>query len=320
MRQTNPMGKVPDSDIPCEVWRPLACHFSLESSSALLDHLRAEAEAGMLSPHGEREIGGVLFGINEPDCIRIVASRPLKCEHAMGPGFVLSERDEQRMAQLIASPAADPGLSGLVALGWYHSHIHSRIFLSERDLKIHSQHFPEPFQVALVLRPWPEKPVRAGYFFRERAGEIHTESSYQEFTVRNLTLEPPLRRPAFSVAPSRPQTAPFLRKLSPPAETVCPKCGGKHLRRTHREWIERLWGLAGFYPYRCEECLSRSLHQRSAGLLELAHPHSRKRPEERKRAWVRTRREILLYGGSILGFILFLFYLVRDTGPKPDQP
>ena len=76
-----------------------------------------------------------------------------------------------------------------------------------------------------------------------------------------------------------------------------------------------VWGLFGVYPYRCEECLSRSLQTRPRGL-----PHRGKRPEEKKRAWLRTRRELLLYSGGIIGFLLFLFYMIRDTGPKPDQP
>ena len=54
----------------------------------------------------------------------------------MGPGFVLPEKDERRLAQLITGAETDPDLNGLEALGWYHSHIRSRIFLSERDRQI----------------------------------------------------------------------------------------------------------------------------------------------------------------------------------------
>ncbi len=296
---------------PGETWRVLQCPFLIECSSPVLDQIRRDVESALRSPRGEREAGGVLYGLNEPESIRILACRPLPCEHAMGPGFVLSARDEKRLAELIAAPAADPELHGLAALGWYHSHIHSRIFLSERDLQIHSRYFPAPFQVALVLRPGTDRPLRAGYFFWEPGGGIHADSSYQEFALKSPPPEPALRRPAPSRQP--PQSTPL-------AEPVCRKCGGKRLRRSHRGLVERLWVLAGIYPFRCEECLSRSLHRRSRGLLELAHPHAGKRPEERKRAWLRTRREILLYGGGVLGFLLFLFYLIRDAGPKPDQP
>jgi hypothetical protein len=29
---------------------------------------------------------------------------------------------------------------------------------------------------------------------------------------------------------------------------------------------------------------------------------------------------MLLWGGGILGFLAILYYVIRDTGPKPDQP
>ena len=52
----------------------------------------------------------------------------------------------------------------------------------------------------------------------------------------------------------------------------------------------------------------------------IARSSPRKRPEERKRARQRTRREMLLWGGGIFGFLAILYYIVRDTGPKPDAP
>ena len=55
-------------------------------SGRVLDQIRREVEAGRNLPGGERETGGVLFGIQEPGRICILASRPLQCEHAMGPG------------------------------------------------------------------------------------------------------------------------------------------------------------------------------------------------------------------------------------------
>ncbi len=268
----------------------------------MFDRIRREVEANLNSTRGEREAGGILYGRNEPNGIHILDCRPLPCEHAMGPGFVLSERDEKRLAEMLAAPETDPELNGLTALGWYHSHVHSRIFLSERDLQIHNRYFPAPFQVALVLRPRTEGSTRAGFFFREAAGGIRADASYQEFTLKSPAPELSAPRP---IPKATPQTV----------EPVCPTCGGKRIRRSHRSLIERVWGLSGVYPYRCEECLSRSLHRRTRGL-----PHRGKRPEQKKRAWLRTRRELFLYSGGIIGFLLFLFYMIRDTGPKPDQP
>ena len=40
-------------------------------------------------------------------------------------------------AACIAAAGLETDLAGLNVLGWYHSHIYSKIFLSERDLQIH---------------------------------------------------------------------------------------------------------------------------------------------------------------------------------------
>ena len=307
-----------------KTWRIPQCPFLMEYSPAALEQIRREVDSGRSFPGGERETGGVLFGLHEPDRICILAWKPLPCEHAMGPGFVLSEQDEKRLAKLIAAPATDPELSGLEALGWYHSHIRSRIFLSERDLQIHSRYFAAPYQIALVIHPRSDGPARAGFFFTESSGEMRTESSYEEFTIE----APPPAAPEFK-PPVVSTPAPSRRGTPPPAkpperqrqpEAICPKCGSTHLRRSRRTGpIEQVCALFGFFPYRCHECLSRPF-LKTTSLLERARTSRRQRPEERRRARERTRREILLWGGGILGFLAILYYLIRDSGPKPDQP
>jgi len=303
-----------------KTWQIPQCPFLIECSPEVLDQIRREVETGRDLRGGERETGGVLFGIEEPGRIRILSSQPLPCEHEVGPGFILSQKDERRLAQVIADAKPHNGQ----ALGWYHSHLRSSIFLSERDRQIHTHYFPAARQVALVVRAESERPLRAGFFFQESSGAIRTESAYEEFTIEAPPpQEPPpeLEEPAISKQPRSPRRRPSPAKPEPPrVETVCPRCGGAHLRRSRRTGpIERLSGIFGFFPYRCHECLSRSFLRTSAGLLERARAGRRKRPEERKRAWQRTRREILLWGGGILGFLFILYYLIRDTGPKQDQ-
>ena len=318
MKEANQQDMGPYRDTPCQGWRPPASPFAVESSSAVLVQLRHEAEAGLYAPRGEHEIGGVLFGVNEPDCVRIVASRPLMCEHTMGPGFVLSEKDEKHLAQLISAPATDSELAGLKALGWYHSHIASPIFLSERDLEIHSRHFREPFHIALVIRLSSERQPRAGFFFRELSGAMRTDSSYEEFTIQ--TSPPRTIAPSPSPLDGSPGGPVAALETPPHRPLACPRCGSNRIRRSHRsKAFERLANLFGYYPFRCQECLSRPF-LKTVDLRERIHHTSHKRQAERRRAWLRTRREILLWSGGILGFLLILFYLVRDTGPKPDEP
>jgi len=306
---------------PYRSWRIPQCPFQIECSHATLLRIRQEVEGSLSSSRGAREAGGVLFGKNEPGGIRIVASRPLHCEHAFGPGFVLSERDEEGLRDLIAAPGVETDLAGLDVLGWYHSHIYSKIFLSERDLQIHGRHFTAPFQVALVLQPSSERPPRAGFFFREASGGLRTDSSYEEFVVENAQPAREVQQPAHHTR------GPSDRRASPARETrerskpACPRCGSHRIHQSHRMHLfERLWSLFGRYPYRCQECLSRFLLRRSPDLLGVMRGNRRRRPEERRRAWLRTRREILLYGGAVFGFLLFLLFIMRETSPKADQP
>src|SRR5579859_2129890 len=84
---------LPGADSAFRTWRFPQCAFLLECSFAVLEQINREVEESRTSPRGERETGGVLFGVHEPDRVRILARRPLRCEHAMGPGFVLSEKD-----------------------------------------------------------------------------------------------------------------------------------------------------------------------------------------------------------------------------------
>jgi proteasome lid subunit RPN8/RPN11/DNA-directed RNA polymerase subunit RPC12/RpoP len=305
-----------------KTWRIPQCPFLIECSPAVLDQIRLEVERGRNLPGGERETGGVLFGLHDPNRIRILACKPLPCEHAMGAGFVLSEKDEQRLAHLISAPATDPELNGLEPLGWYHSHIRSKILLSERDRQIHSRYFAAPHQIALVIHPRSDAPARAGFFFQEPSGEMRTESSYEEFTIETPPpAAPELKPPVVSrPAPSHQRTSSASKPEPQQREAICPSCGSKRLRRSRRTGpIERFCGFFGFYPYRCHECLSRSFLKTSPDLLERARSSRRKRPEERRRSRQRTRREILLWGGGTLGFLAILYYLIRDTGPKPDQ-
>ncbi len=91
-----------------------------------------------------------------------------------------------RLAELLAAPVGN----GLRPAGWYHSHTRSEIFLSDADQEIHRRFFPEPWQVALVLKPHTFHPTRAGFFFRGVDGGIHAETSYNEFVLSPLALKP----------------------------------------------------------------------------------------------------------------------------------
>jgi len=178
-------------------WDVPECPFTIAYPPRVLDDIRlAVMDAFFSLPHGGAEIGGILLGRYDNRCLLISDSVPLDCEHAFGPSFKLSPRDLARLKELLDVAHAD----NLQPAGWYHSHTRSEIFLSDADQEIHRHYFPEPWQVALVLRPHTFQPTRGGFFFRERDGSIRASASYREFALEPLPVHPLPVAPAPSAA------------------------------------------------------------------------------------------------------------------------
>jgi proteasome lid subunit RPN8/RPN11 len=180
-------------------WSVPECPFTIESSARVLDDIRlAVTDAFFSLPRGGAEIGGILLGNFDHGRLVISDYAALDCEHAYGPSFVLSPPDEARLRDLQSSYVNVPG--GLRPVGWYHSHTRSEILLSDADLQIHRRFFPEPWQVALVMKPHTFQPARIGFFFREADGSVHANASYREDTLEAL----PIRQMPAGVPTARP--------------------------------------------------------------------------------------------------------------------
>jgi proteasome lid subunit RPN8/RPN11 len=175
-------------------WRAEGHSISIEYSNSVLEEIRLEAVKGItLLRHGGVEVGGVLFGSKDGDRIRIDAFRALRSEYAYGPNFVLSRNDEVALEKLLQEAKVDPSLEGMEPVGWYHSHTRTGIFLSDKDIAVYNQYFPEPWQIVLILHPSQLGPTEAGFFFREADGRLRSESSYSTFTIYPTINTPPIR-------------------------------------------------------------------------------------------------------------------------------
>jgi proteasome lid subunit RPN8/RPN11 len=193
------------------VWSVSGYALSIEYFLTLLDEIRAYATDGLNRiRHGGIDVGGVLYGARDRDRVRILAWRSLNSEHAQGPSFMLSQNDEAALDALIAEAGTDPELNGLEAVGWFHAHTRSGVFLSDSDLGIYDRHFPLPWQIAMVLRPSQLGPAEVGFFFREPDGKIRSTASYSPFTVNPLLT--PAASPKVDVEPvSSPPAKPASR-------------------------------------------------------------------------------------------------------------
>jgi proteasome lid subunit RPN8/RPN11 len=178
-----------DPESAVAIWKAPQCPFTIEYSLRALDDIRlAVVDAFFSLPRGGAEIGGILLGQHLKRRLVIEDYVALDCEHAFGPSFALSPRDQARLAELLAAAVRNP--DRLKPVGWYHSHTRSEIHFSEADRDIHNRYFPEAWQVALVLKPHTFHPTRAGFFFRETNGLIHRTASYQEFALAPLPVRP----------------------------------------------------------------------------------------------------------------------------------
>ncbi len=203
-----------DSKPEWACWRVEDPPFAIEYSRAALETVRSAAIEGLHKlAKGGLEVGGLLIGERSGDSVRILEARPIACEHAYGPSFTLSAGDEELLRGQLAALAAAPELTSLTVVGWYHSHTRSHVCLTEKDQEIYDRHFPEAWQVSLVLRPDKLRPVRAGFFYRESGQTLRRDSSYREFELEPL---PKTLKPAALPATPEPSLAVAEGQLPPP--------------------------------------------------------------------------------------------------------
>jgi hypothetical protein len=91
--------------------------FTVEIDPGTIEEIRRRVEEGFNSfAHGGLEVGGVLYGIRERKHILVTSHAELPCEHARGPGFLLSQADEAALASLKRDGAGlEPGTARIRA-------------------------------------------------------------------------------------------------------------------------------------------------------------------------------------------------------------
>ncbi len=176
----------------------------VECSTAVLESIRRQAVEGFNAfGHGGLETGGVLYGYREEGRFNIVAFAELTCEHALGPGFVLSERDRTALADLLQAPP------GMETLGWYRVHTRSGLVLDADDRRLFERFPADAGCAALIVKPTAWGPANAAFFLREPDGRIVPPAA-REFLLKPVLqgAQPGTAQPEAAELPATDPPAP----------------------------------------------------------------------------------------------------------------
>lgn len=188
------------------LWSSPRCPFAIRTSAGLLEQINlAVTESFLTFRRGGLEIGGLLLGKRIGNQVDLLAHRPIFCEHAQGPGFVLSPADHSLLSRQMGDWRLDPLLHGMVVVGWYRSRTRGPLLPAAEDITFHSQYFPDAFQFLLVLKPDLGSPTRATVFFPSVDGVLDPDSGFAEIELAQAVLAPEVKR---SDAPANPLPAP----------------------------------------------------------------------------------------------------------------
>lgn len=191
-----------ERDVDALLWAVAEHPLAVECPWLILEEINGAVQEGFRRlSRGGVEVGGVLFGRKTDTVVRIMAWRPMLCEHSRGPAFLLSNNDKQKLVEQLEAAARDPQLQVLEPVGWFVSHTRAGLSMTEDDLEIFRRYFPETWQLTLVYNPNRQETTRAGFFVRGVSGFVRTDATYREFTVTNV------RTPKAETPPSLPADA-----------------------------------------------------------------------------------------------------------------
>jgi hypothetical protein len=136
---------------------------------AIVDNLLPEVMRGFAAvPKRGAEVGGVLIGSFESGVIHVQHFELVACMYARGPSYLLASEDRSAFEQACRRWSAENNeASGKKVVGYFRSHTREGLELSAEDIELLDRYFPDPHQVALLIRPFSAKPAQAAFFVRE---------------------------------------------------------------------------------------------------------------------------------------------------------
>src|SRR5258708_6099150 len=97
------------SEVKVGTWNVPESPVTVEYSLVVIEEIRHEvAEGYQRLSRGGIEVGGVLYGTREGRVVKVTAMRPIACEHARGPAFLLSDKDRIALNEQLLQDKDDP--------------------------------------------------------------------------------------------------------------------------------------------------------------------------------------------------------------------
>lgn len=131
----------------------------------------------------ENEVGGWLVGKWRADRRSgeqfIIIEAILPAPHTRHGSAYLTFTQDTQLALYDELKARYPGRD---LLGWYHTHPRMGVFMSSYDTWLHSNFFPEAYQVALVIEPYFGT---GGFFIRRADGRLDPRQYFGFYELLN---------------------------------------------------------------------------------------------------------------------------------------
>lgn len=114
-----------------------------------------------------QETGGLLLGSHTANRLQARGLDPIECSHAFGPSFELTGAEFDKVEESIRQLDREGRTTGNQVVGWYQSHVRGGLEMAQTAIDLHQRFFLEPWQFAVVLRPYANGTADAAFFFRQ---------------------------------------------------------------------------------------------------------------------------------------------------------
>ena len=222
-------------------WAPEGKPIQVLLEFDVIDRLSAEVMRGFGSvPKRGAEVGGILLGKAENGraglTVQIHDFAMVACDYRRGPSYQLTDGDTRLFSETVEK-ATQTASAGLRPIGYFRSHTRDGMGLTDEDLQLFSNYFPDPTSIMMLVRPFATKVSQAGFFFEEN-GQIRSDATYLMFPFRRRELgggamgdnarlaevveppagEPPVARAPIPIRETRPEPPVFGSQ--PPVEPI----------------------------------------------------------------------------------------------------